>query len=230
MFCPFRFFASLLIVCSRKLFQCYLLTLLLHLVRLCQIADFYFPVSGRTLVLQIIRNNYGCFGESRSVLPVCSAAIRCFERCHRWRFIPFPCYGAENLSFPLPCDKSFCCVPKPAGITRPALLLPFYWMPWLLIFLCCIVRNFWCHNRENWLVFFFVVTRNSWKQRIASYEISIPDYPASLSFWRAGCVLFKRPYYCESDTRRTTFRQITITIPGLYFPPLACAYGSEDGF
>ena len=124
MFCSFRLFASYFIVCSRKLFQCYLLTLLLHLVRLCQIADFYFPVSGRTLVLQIIRNNYGCFGESRSVLPVCSAAIRCFERCHRWRFIPFPCYGAENQSFPLPCDKSFCCVSKPAGFIRPALLLP----------------------------------------------------------------------------------------------------------
>jgi len=27
----------------------------------------------------IFRNNYGCSGESLSVLPVCSAAIRCFE-------------------------------------------------------------------------------------------------------------------------------------------------------
>jgi len=31
----------------------------------------------------------------------------------------------------------------------------FLLMPWLLIFLCCIVRNFWCHNRENWRVFSF---------------------------------------------------------------------------
>lgn len=80
--------------------------------------------------------------------------------------------------------QMFFCVSKPAGFILFALLLPFHWLPWLLIFLYCIVRNFWCHNQENWRVFFFCCNPEFMKATNClrwDFHSRLPGFPVFLT-------------------------------------------------
>lgn len=133
------------------------------------------------------------------------------------------CYGSDTGK----SGKSFrsnCLLWYSLAVLSVRLNFPEYQTPWLLIFLCCIVRNY-CPEHGNLLV-----SGSQWEMmkltnRFLSY--SIPDYPAFLSAIGRQR-FFKRPIDCESDTRKKYVPAKSLNHVLLFIPPLACAYGFED--
>ena len=127
--------------------------------------------------------------------------------------------GKSGKSF-----RSNCLLWYSLAVLSVRLNFPEYQTPWLLIFLCCIVRNY-CPEHGNLLV-----SGSQWEMmkltnRFLSY--SIPDYPAFLSAIGRQR-FFKRPIDCESDTRKKYVPAKSLNHVLLFIPPLAYAYGFED--